>query len=105
MKISLWATAVSSAFFSVFCTASFAQSGSFDEPWVACLTVDNWKQMSTAVANNDERLKNSLLGTVCTVVSTEDFSVLGRASAGLTNVRVYLDSGHIDLVIQSEAVR
>lgn len=105
MKLTHLAAVALSAFIMAFGTASFAQSGSFDEPWIACLTVESWRQMSNAAANNDERLKNSLLGTVCTVVSTEDFSVLGRASAGLTNVRVYLDSGHIDLVVQSEAVR
>lgn len=82
-----------------------AQSGVLDGPWIGCLTEDTFGQMTNALVTGDDRLRDSLLGTSCVVLDGQEFSVLGRISFGVRQIRVYVGDNHIDLIVPVEATQ
>jgi len=82
-----------------------AQTGRLKGNHIGCVTEDALDQMTQALVNQDRRLYDGLIGTLCVPVQGLEFSLLDRA--GLlymrSKVRVYVGQDHIDLWVPSEA--
>lgn len=88
----------------VLSTNAFAQTGVVQDHYIGCLTKDDLDQVLRSLSRNDERLYDSLMGTVCAVVKGRAFSILDRGFA-TSKIRVYLGDNHVDLWVPTEATR
>jgi len=83
---------------------AFTQSGRFTSPTLGCVSEEAYRLIGQAISSGDDRLRDSMLGKTCVVLTDQEYSILDRGVLR-TEIRVYVGDTSVDMIVAAEEVR